>query len=79
MSRSLHILRESLDALGGVAEVLLGVGVVERRWNRDRKRRIATMLQRERQGAVVAIDHAKAMAIQLAEIRALPEARTREQ
>jgi hypothetical protein len=47
----------------------------ERRWNRDRGRRIAEMLQRERVIQMVTVDWLEAMAIQLAEIRALPEAR----
>jgi hypothetical protein len=47
----------------------------ERRWNRDRRRRIALMLERERASAMAQIDWVEAMAIQLAEIRALPEAR----
>lgn len=46
----------------------------ERRWNRDRRRRIAVMLNRERATAPTEIDRIEAMAIQLAEIRTLPEA-----
>jgi hypothetical protein len=46
----------------------------ERRWNRDRGRRIAEMLQRERVIQMVTVDWLEAMAIQLAEIRGLPEA-----
>jgi hypothetical protein len=45
-------------------------------WNRDRRRRVAAMLQRERKtngSAVVA----HPMALQLAQIRALPEVRGR--
>jgi hypothetical protein len=45
----------------------------ERRWNRDRRRRIAEMLQRERVIQMVTVDWLEAMAIQLAEIRGLPE------
>ena len=45
----------------------------EQRWNRDRRRRIAVMLERERTAAAVKIDWAEEMALQLAEIRALPE------
>jgi hypothetical protein len=46
----------------------------ERRWNRDRRRRIAEMLQRERSILTANVDWLEAMAIQLAEIRGLPEA-----
>jgi hypothetical protein len=46
----------------------------ERRWNRDRSRRIAVMVMRERAADAAEIDWVQAMAIQLAEIRALPEA-----
>jgi hypothetical protein len=48
--------------------------VCERRWNRDRRRRIAEMRQRERASFIANVDWVEAMAIQLAEIRALPEA-----
>jgi len=47
--------------------------VGERRWNRDRRRRIAEMRQRERASFIANIGWVEAMAIQLAEIRALPE------
>ena len=46
----------------------------ERRWNRDRRRRIAEMRRRERLSFVTNIDWVEAMAIQLAELRSLPEA-----
>jgi hypothetical protein len=46
----------------------------ERIWNRDRSRRIAAMLERERARRAAEIRWVEAMAIQLAEIRALPEA-----
>jgi hypothetical protein len=52
----------------------LYVAARERRWNRDRSRRIAEMLQRERSVLAANNDWLVAMAIQLAEIRALPEA-----
>jgi hypothetical protein len=45
----------------------------ERRWNRDRRRRIAVMLERERTTRMAEIGCVEVMAIQLAEIRALPE------
>jgi hypothetical protein len=45
----------------------------ERRHNRDRRRRIARMLEREHCGPAV-LDWVEAMAVQLAEIRTLPEA-----
>lgn len=45
----------------------------ERRWNRDRRQRIAQMRRRERATFVTNIDWVEAMAIQLAEIRTLPE------
>ena len=48
--------------------------VRERRLNRDRSRRIAEMLRRERTTTLAKIDSIEAMAIQLAEIRTLPEA-----
>ena len=46
----------------------------ERCWNRDRRRRIAEMHRRERASFIAHIDWVEAMAIQLAEIRTLPEA-----
>ena len=46
----------------------------ERRWNRDRSRRIAEMTQRERFIQKAGVAWLEAMACQLAEIRALPEA-----
>ena len=45
----------------------------ERYWNRDRRRRIAEMRRRERATFITNIDWVEAMAVQLAEIRALPE------
>ena len=48
--------------------------VQQRCWNRDRSRRIAAMLERERASARAGGDRLEAMAWQLAEIRALPEA-----
>jgi hypothetical protein len=45
----------------------------ERHWNRDRRRRIAEMNRRERASFMAQIDWVEAMAIQLAEIRTLPE------
>ena len=45
----------------------------ERRWNRDRRRRIAEMRQRERASFIAQVDWVEAMAIQLVEIRMLPE------
>jgi hypothetical protein len=45
----------------------------DQRWNRDRRRRIAVMRQRERAKFIANIDWVEAMASQLAEIRALPE------
>jgi hypothetical protein len=47
----------------------------EIRWNRDRRRRIAAMLERERTTRTPALDSVDAMAAQLEEIRSLPEAR----
>ena len=52
----------------------LYIAARERRWNRDRRRRIAEMLQRERSMLTANVDWLEAMAIQLAEIRGLPEA-----
>jgi hypothetical protein len=46
----------------------------ERRWDRDRSRRIAVLLDRERAARTAQTGWAEAMVIQLAEIRALPEA-----
>ena len=51
----------------------LYIAVRERRWNRDRRRRIAEMRQRERASFIAQVDWVEAMAIQLAEIRTLPE------
>lgn len=48
--------------------------VRERRWNRDRSRRVAAMLQSERTTLVTRAEWLEAMAIQLAEIWTLPEA-----
>jgi hypothetical protein len=48
-------------------------GVRERRWDRDRSRRIATLLERDRTRITAMADWIEAMAVQLAEIRALPE------
>jgi hypothetical protein len=47
--------------------------VRERRWNRNRRRRIAEMRQRERATFTGAVDWVEAMASQLGEIRMLPE------
>jgi hypothetical protein len=46
----------------------------DRRWNRDRRRLIARMLEQEHLSSALVLDWAEAMAVQLAEIRALPEA-----
>jgi hypothetical protein len=46
----------------------------EHRWNRDRSRRIAAMLQSERGALVAKAERLEAMAVQLAEIWTLPEA-----
>ena len=51
----------------------LYIAARERRWNRDRRRRIAEMQQRERASFIAQVDWVEAMAIQLAEIRTLPE------
>jgi hypothetical protein len=51
----------------------LYIAARERRWNRDRRRRIAEMRQRERASFIAQVDWVEAMAIQLAEIRMLPE------
>ena len=48
--------------------------VQQRCWGRDRSRRIAAMLDRERVIAMADLDRLEEMAWQLAEIRALPEA-----
>jgi hypothetical protein len=45
----------------------------DRRWDRDRRRRIAEMRRRERAKFIANRDRIEAMAIQLAEIHALPE------
>lgn len=52
----------------------LYAAVQQRCWSRDRSRRIAAMLERERTIAMADLDRLEAMAWQLAEIRALPEA-----
>ena len=46
----------------------------EREWNRDRRRRIAAMPHAERANLTATADWLEGMAIQLAEIRTLPEA-----
>jgi hypothetical protein len=51
----------------------LYVAAREKRWNRDRSRRIGVMLQRERALLLAEGDWIEAMATQIAEIRALPE------
>jgi hypothetical protein len=48
--------------------------VQQRCWSRDRSRRIAAMLERERAIAIAELDELEALARQLVEIRALPEA-----
>jgi hypothetical protein len=48
--------------------------VQQRSWNRDRSRRIAVMLERERTIPMADLDRLDALACQLAQIRALPEA-----
>jgi hypothetical protein len=52
----------------------LYAAVQQRCWSRDRSRRIAEMLECERAIAMADRDRRQAMAWQLAEIRALPEA-----
>ena len=51
----------------------LYIAARERRWNRDRRRRLAEMRQRERASFITQVDWVEVMAIQLAEIRMLPE------
>lgn len=53
----------------------LYVAVRERRWNRDRQQRVEMMLRRERTSRLRPENRFEAMAIQLEEIWALPEAR----
>jgi hypothetical protein len=45
----------------------------ERRWNRDRRRRIAQMLYRERTSLGAKGEWVEGMVLQLVEIRSLPE------
>ena len=52
----------------------LYAAVQQRCWSRDRSRRIAAMMEREQAIARAERDRRQAMAWQLAEIRALPEA-----
>lgn len=52
----------------------LYAAVQQRCWKRDRSRRIAAMCQRERLIDLADLDRLEAMALQLAEIRSLPEA-----
>jgi len=52
----------------------LYAAVQQRCWSRDRSRRIAAMLERERAIAIAELDQLEAMASQLMKIRALPEA-----
>ena len=53
---------------------ILYAAVQQRCWSRDRSRRIAAMRARERAIALADLDRLEAMAFQLAQIRALPEA-----
>lgn len=46
----------------------------ERSWNRDRRRRIAEMVRREHASRSANAEWVEAMAVQLVEIRGLPEA-----
>jgi hypothetical protein len=64
-----------LSAVIGLAVIGVSgfVAAREWRWNRDRRRRISAMLQRERQNVRTAFGWAEAMVSQLDEIRALPE------
>ena len=48
--------------------------VQQRCWNRDRSRRVAVMLDRERTIAMADLDRLDALTCQLAQIRALSEA-----
>jgi hypothetical protein len=52
----------------------LYAAVQQRCWSRDRLRRIEAMLEREQAIAMADLDRLEAMAWQLTEIRALPEA-----
>jgi hypothetical protein len=52
----------------------LYAAVQQRCWRRDRSRRIAAMLKREQAIAIAELDELEALAQQLVEIRALPEA-----
>jgi hypothetical protein len=52
----------------------LYAAVQQRGWTRDRSRRIAAMRERERAIALADLDQLEAMACQLVEIRALPQA-----
>ena len=76
-----HAAREMAYSAGsGYAESELTMfrtlyaAVQQRCWRRDRSRRIAAMVDRERASALADLDQLDAMAWQLAEIRALPEA-----
>ena len=76
-----HAAGEMADTAGaslGESEVTmirtLYAVVQQRSWNRDRSRRIAVMLERERTIPMADLDRLDALACQLAQIRALPEA-----
>jgi hypothetical protein len=71
-----------LVRLTGVLSVVVGLGLIgagvfvalrEWRWDRDRSRRIRSMLERERENVRAVGGWAEPMAGQLEEIRALPE------
>jgi hypothetical protein len=63
------------DELAGAMLRSLYLAARERRWNRDRRRRINEMLERERGRRLAETPGlSEEMAIQLAEIWALPEA-----
>ena len=51
----------------------LYLAALERRWNRDRARRIAKLRAGEHEGRLAVIEWVDQMALQLAEIRTLPE------
>lgn len=69
-----------LCALGGLTALCTGASLAfilarEWWWDRDRSRRVAAMLERERENTRAAAGLHGLMTVQLAEIRSLPEVR----
>jgi hypothetical protein len=64
---------QTTHSAGGSTIVSLLRAMRERRWDHDRRRRIAKMLKREQASLDARTEWLEGMAIQLAQIRRLPE------